>query len=299
MSFGEQFLSNGPEPLLSLTQGWGEASRDIHLPFGTCRFDNLTESQHRALDTLDVRDAPLDRAHVDIDVRSADPGAFRNIAWDGLEYELEFDYRPDRVSWTGDGFLVELETGDGPRACRLWTRVNEPAHFAGVAQNVLRIVAAYRLLDIGGVLLHSAAVAPNEETLLFYGTSGAGKSTIAASALALGLTVLSDDLNALLPAADGFVVASVPFTGDLDHVPDRLAPSPLAALYQIRQAAENATTQLQASQAVAGLAVCSPFVNIDPHRQAGLLDVLTQLAARVPPEKLLFTKPVDFWEGVI
>ena len=213
--------------------------------------------------------------------------------------EVDAQYRPDRVSWAGDGFLVELEMGDGPCACRLWTRVNDSAHFAGVVQNVLRIIAAYRLLAIGGVLLHSAAVVAKQgETLVFFGISGAGKSTIAASALELGHAVYSDDLNALVPTRDGFVVASVPFTGELDHAPDRLAPSPLTALYQIRQAEENATSELQVSAAIARLAVCSPSVNIDPHRQASLLDVLAGLSARIPPKKLLFRKPVDFWEGV-
>jgi hypothetical protein len=295
MSFGAQFLTTGPEPLLSQKQGWGEVSRDIHLPFGTCHFDHLTEVQHAALDTLDIQDRPLCEAHVSIDVRLADPRAFRTIEWNGRDYELEFEYRPDRVSWAGDGFFVELETGDDPCACRLWTRVNDSAQFAGVTQNVLRIVAAYRLLSVGGLLLHSAAVVPKKAALLFYGISGAGKSTIAASGLAQGFTLFSDDLNALVPTRDGFVVAAVPFTGDLDHATGALEPSPVDTLYQIRQSTENTATELPGSRAVASLAVCSPFVNVDPHRQAPLLDVLTRLAARVPPKTLLFRKPVDFW----
>jgi len=299
MSFGAQFLTQGPEPLLKLDRGWGRLQREIHLPFGTCHFLHLTEDQHRGLDSLDVRTAPLSHQHMDIEVRSAEPGFFRDIVWDGRNYELEFDYGPDRVSWAGDGFLVELDLGDGPGACRLWTRIDDPAHFAGVVQNLLRIVTAYRLLEAGGLLLHSAGIRVDDGAMVFFGISGAGKSTVAAAAVGRGNEVFSDDLNAVFPVPDGYVVAAVPFTGDLDKSTTTREQLPLTALYRLRQSDRNRVVPLTVSEAVARLAVCAPYVNVDANRQARLLDVLMTLASAIPPNALEFQKPVDFWGEVL
>ena len=233
MSFGARFLMTDRQTLVSSGAAWGDTNRHIHLPFGTCHFLQLTPSQHRGLHALDVNRISLRDAHVHIHVCSVDSGAFRTIDWRGREYALEFEYRPDRICWAGDGFLAELETNGGHAVCHLWTVVSDTKHFAGIAQNLLRVIAAYRLLETGGLLLHSAGVGVGSSAVLFFGTSGAGKSTVAASALEQGHAVFSDDLNAVIPLEDGYAIAAVPFTGDLDKSTASQQQLSVSALYRI------------------------------------------------------------------
>jgi hypothetical protein len=298
MSFGDLFLATDTSRLLATAEPWGDEARDIHLPFGACRLLQLTAEQYRALDGLDRGHQLENMPGLEIRAWKTQAQAFNSIDWRNKEYDLEFDYETDGVLLAGDGFLARLDLGDVV-ACQLWTRINDPELFAGVAQNLLRVVTAYCLLQRKGVLLHSSGIGVDESAIVFFGRSGAGKSTVAASALEQGHDVFSDDLNAVIPVESGYAVAAVPFTGDLRHSTVNGGRLPLTAIYQLRQSGRNATERLSVPEAVARLAACSPFVNVDPHRQAALLDALTSLVTSVPTGELFFRKPVDFWGEVI
>jgi hypothetical protein len=130
-------------------------------------------------------------------------------------------------------------------------------------------------------MVHTAAVAAAGAGVLGVGRSGAGKSTFAGLAAAAGATVLSDDLAALRPAANGVWLEPLPFGGEV--APRGPAPPlPLAALLRLEQAGVDELAEMRSGEAVGLLLACSPVVNRDPYRREALLDVLVRVVAALP-----------------
>jgi hypothetical protein len=180
--------------------------------------------------------------------------------------------------------------------------VAEGEEFLGVVENHLRLVVAYHLLAMGGVLLHSSGLVHRESqgAHLFLGPSGAGKTTVARLGRERGLAVLSDDMNAVLPTGDGTgaTVCRVPFAGDPTLTDPGISPEdrlPLRTLARLRQGRASRLSTLEPAAALAALAACAPFVNRDPHRQVALLENLAALQRAVPPVELEFPKTGGFW----
>ncbi len=67
-------------------------------------------------------------------------------------------------------------------------------------ESVVKLLLARELLRKGGVLIHGVSVAGRRASL-FTGRSGAGKSTLGARSAEAGLSVLADELVAVLPDA--------------------------------------------------------------------------------------------------
>jgi hypothetical protein len=112
-----------------------------------------------------------------------------------------------------------------------------------------------------------------------------------------GLTVLSDDLNALLPTEDGTVqLAGLPFTGDLGGDGGPGAVFPLRGLYRLEKDTEDSLRPLSRAEAVATLLACSPFLNADPHRRSELFSTLLALAERMPAFALRFSLRGGMWD---
>ena len=160
------------------------------------------------------------------------------------------------------------------------------------------MLTAYRLLEQGGLLVHGAAVVAAGRSLLALGRSGAGKTTWSRQALAHGLEVLSDDLNALCRTPAGTLVEKLPFTGDLGDAGAPGGRFPLAALLRLEKSAEDALLPLGRAEVTGLLLACAPFVNVDPHRRETLLANLAHLvpAAGDPPAwALRFTLSGGCW----
>ena len=233
---------------------------------------------------------------VALDVLAAPPRSFRRSVTPGWHYSFDLDAGPERVRLAGWGFCALLERRAGGRwRAGLWVAPGDRRGFLGSFVNLLRVLAAYRLLDAGGALLHSAAVADRGAGTLFVGRSGAGKSTVARQALARGLGVLSDELAALTPAPGGAAVSALPFAGDLEPARRPAPPLPLARVLLLAQARRDALVPVSAAQAVAAAAACAPWINADRHRTGALLDNLGRLLGAVPAARLEFTRDGGFW----
>lgn len=206
---------------------------------------------------------------------------FLSIDTRGWEYALDLD-------WNGGGFTAAgmqlMARVDGMRA-GLWTPETGVESFWGVAENVLRPWIAMRLLDRGGLLIHSAAV----DGYLFAGRSGAGKSTIAGLGAAAGLPVLSDDLNAVL---DGMLLP-LPFTGDF--APTSQTPRALRAIVALEHGTAESVRELSLAEAIALLVRCAPYVNHDPARGDTLLERAAAIARSVPRFTLTFRRDGNVW----
>lgn len=290
MGFGSDFLTPGERfPV----DGAGETRGDDHvvleLPGGPYRFSGLLREQAASLGRYFgswCRPGPPPPATVEIRILRARRQAFRDPRPGWREYRLDLEHAPARVLVAGFYFVGRIEWE--PLAATLWTSQYQEGPWLETCDNFLRVVAAYRLLKSGRVLLHSAALARDGEVFLCPGRSGAGKSTLCRLAAAAGWRVVSDELNVLA----GDTVEQVPFTGDFERgeVP-RLGPArPLAALCRLRQARRDRLDVLSPSQAFGNLLAAAPYVNRDPYRQERLGDLLAAAAARHPAYTLSFTR---------
>ncbi len=76
---------------------------------------------------------------------------------------------------------------------------------------VLKVMLAGELARRGGLLVHGVAVEHEGRAALWTGHSGAGKSTLGALWAKAGGTVLTDELVAVWPEADGWRAAGTPW----------------------------------------------------------------------------------------
>lgn len=108
------------------------------------------------------------------------------------------------LSLRGEGFEAQLAAD---RATGELTQSGD----RGPTEAVVRMLLAEWLARRGGVLVHGVAVASNGKAAVFTGPSGAGKSTLGACAAAGALTVLADELVALVPFGEGFAAHGTPW----------------------------------------------------------------------------------------
>lgn len=314
MAFGEQFLVF-PDlfPRRRSGEAWGNEAVEIDFIGGPYRFEGLDPRQvaacHDRFGELCVpaEGGGTDDQGVTVVSRLFRVGAAEFIPLDlssGWDYTFDMDFAPDTVRLAGVDFMGRLDglldttgdEGDDPQGLTgtLWTHEVEGAAFQCLFENFFRVVVAYRLLGLGGALLHSAGVVSKGWAHLFLGRSGAGKTTLSRLSLASGRTVLSDDMNALCPADERTVVEKLPFAGDLGRTPGPRSSYPLRTLNRLLQG-DDAIAPLSTSKAVAMLIACSPFVNSDPHRLDDLISNLEQLVASVPTQDLHFSLGGTFW----
>lgn len=312
-SFGEAFLER-PDffPARRAGEPWGEETVTVDLAGGPYRFVGLSATQAEAargrfaellLDASEVGEADATETRV----FRADPREVREIDLVGWEYTFDRDYQPSAVRVAGLRFFARVDWLP-PRsrptlAAGLWTTEDDSAFFLSQLENFFRLLVAYRLLETGGVLLHSAGIAsrapgsdePDEEVgRLFFGHSGAGKTTISRLARVDGRTVLSDDLNALSIDDGRPYIERLPFAGDFGRSPAPRRRWPLVSICRLHQG-PNAIERLSPASAVARLTACAPFVNVDPHRADRLAENLEALVRGVGVHALTFEKTGGFW----
>jgi hypothetical protein len=296
--FGERFLVH-PDLFPARPAGppCGDDSVDLVLPGGPYRIGGLSPRQ--AAD-LNERYAELCRpavARVEVAVFEAAESDFVDIDTRGWRYEMDLDHLPDRVRIAGLRFMAWIGLEPRLRGA-LWTSVAGGVRWTELFENYFRVLVAYRLLEAGGVLLHSAGVADDRGAWVFFGHSGAGKTTISRLSLESGRRVLSDDINALHRDADGVLVSKMPFAGDLGRAPGGFGDHRLRGLYRLEKSGENRALPLSPAQGVAALLSCAPFVNQDPYRADLLTDRLQDLTAEVPVGTLAFDLTGRFWPAL-
>ena len=272
-------LPGGPYRFFGLTK---DQRAHVLRRFGACVADpptNLDPSaQPGLLGRQGMVEVPLFRAPID---------RFRPLNPSGSEIRLDLDHQPSSVRLAGHNFMARLEWSTLQNSA-IWTSAQDAFDdaFEGVFENFFRVLVAYRLLALGGVLLHSAGVVGPNGANLFFGPTRSGKSTLAALALAASRTLLSDDLNALLPTESRIQVTGVPFTGDFPGTPQPLPSHRLAGLFLLRQSRETSIRSLKAGQGVAALLSCSPHTSPDRFRQMHLAENHQSILDRVPVYEL-------------
>ena len=167
-------------------------------------------------------------------------------------------------------------------------------------ENFLRVAFAHLALAHSGLLLHASGLIHHEQGYVFFGHSGAGKSTVAGLAPA-GSTLLSDDLVLLrLHRERGWPrpqvwLHGVPFRGEALPAPRPNAAAPIAGLFALRQAPSHSIACLPTPQAAAQLLACTPFLDGDPTACRQALVVCMAIAQAMPIYTLAFARNPDFW----
>ena len=321
MTFGESFLEC-PDLFPGRHSGetWGEREVLVDVAGGPYLFRGLSPDQERqVLETCEgMCDGGRDsdsRKPVETCFFRAASSDFRDLGLERWSYRIDIDAQPETVRLAGYDFVARLDwvpegsaETESPQTLvgAVWTPNDGDSPFRGLFANYLRVLAAYRLLEQGGALFHSAAVLDRGDAYLFLGPSGAGKSTISKLGHESGRTVLSDGLNALHHTATGgdpvdgdigrIVVEKMPFAGDFGRTRTRVSSYPVKRILRLRRAASNSLRPMRAAEALALFLACSPFVNQDPHRHQRLMSNLEGLLDQVPTDELAFSLDGRFWD---
>lgn len=299
MSFAEKFLQY-PDlfPNRRSGEAWGEQALAIDFVGGPYLFRGLgteqVEACYERFGTLCKKPEEVDSASIEIRMFRVSGKEFRSFDMNGWTYTFDRDYTPEAVRLAGFDFVGRLEWAPDLVGA-LWSSESGGAPFQCLFENFFRVVVAYRLLELGGALLHSACVASEGWAYLFLGQSGAGKSTISKISLESGRRVLSDDMNALCPRDGHTWAEKLPFAGDLGRTPTPRSTYPVRSLNRLRQGQDNLRV-LPPAQAIATLIACAPFVNSDPHRLDRLVSNLQELVGSLPAQELTFSLDGPFWE---
>jgi hypothetical protein len=298
MSFGAGFLRH-PDlfPARRAGEPWGDRALALDVAGGPHLLSGLAATQEEA---LRHRFGPLcgpaaAGGGTATRVFRAPAADFLAIDTRGWEYTLDLDPAPDALRVAGLHLMARLDWTPAI-AGGLWTPETVGEEWTSVCENYLRLLTAYRLLEEGGALLHSAGVSDGERAWLLLGPSGAGKTTASRLCLAGGGIVLSDDLNAVLFGAGGARLRKLPFTGDLGERAGGGPESvPLRAVLRLAQGEEEGLRPLSPAAALASLVAAAPFVNRDPCRREALLAVLERLARAVPAWEVTFSREGGLW----
>lgn len=300
--FGRQFLTDpGAFPEHLEGEPWGTNTLAIDLAGGPYLFTGLDDTQsqrvHRSFPGL-CSDAHPDRS-VGATTRflRSSPDAFKPIPTTPWVYTFDLDPGPDAIRAAGLGFMARLMRGV-PTTGAVWTYFEDSDHVLGVFANVFRLVVAFRMPVVGGFMLHSSGVAFEDRVYLFYGVSGAGKSTIARLAVAAGGTLLSDDIHLVFPTDHGVEVEKLPFSGELAQNAVPSGRHQLRGVFELHKGTSVQVLPHTPAEAVAGLMSCSAFVNADTCQADTLLARIHAVVEKVRHGKVVFPKDARF-EGIL
>lgn len=280
---------------LAAGQPWGDQALTLEIAGGPYAFTGLSASLRQETAARFAPMVPVFPAvrpgALATSVRRVDPGIFRPSIDPHFPFELGQAFSHERVRLAGFRLVAELLYGE-PSTGALGVARGADLIGMGDLENYLRVLVAYRLLAQGGVLLHSAGIATGAGAYLFIGRSGAGKTTLSTAALRAGLDVLSDDMNAVARDTPPRV-HKLPFAGTLGQRIGDCGVYPLRAICWLHKGERLACAPLSGASAASRLAVCAPYVNIDPLRADSLLQTLECLAGTVPMLSLTFPREVD------
>ncbi len=292
MRFAEAFLhETGSFPRDRSGTTWGQQHIAIDFLGGPYVFEGLNPAQTDVVAQRFaklVRDAAaLSTQAIHTHIFKLPESCFKTIDTRNWEYHLDFDYQEDHIRIAGLRFLAIIQLKPHIEAW-MWTPDDEQLVSNSGFENIFRVIVAYRLLAQGGMLLHSAGLTDNEKAWLFIGRSGAGKSTISKLGERAGLTILSDDMNAIVFQDGTYVTEQLPFAGEHGQTALTRGKFPVQAIHYLQKSSTNALEDTPAAKRLAELMVCSPFTNTDPYRYADLAQNLATLRENVSGGHLKF-----------
>jgi hypothetical protein len=277
-AFGEASLALGIGPLEFLLEGLSAAQaarlRDLHRPFVLPRASRSTV-------TVRFRRAGVDG------FLALPAGRAENYRMERRERALGHDL------WS---YEFAMTAGSDWSVAELALAADRGPVFDRGLENALRVLTARAILGFGGLLLHGAGVVHGGRAHVFFGPSGAGKTTV--TTFSPRDLVLSDDLTLIVPSGGGFVACGHPFGMAHHRVPDTRDAFPIAGLYRLVQAPFVRREALERPRALGEVAACLPFVMQDPADAGRALENAIALLRAVPASRLSFRKDDAFWGAI-
>jgi hypothetical protein len=161
-------------------------------------------------------------------------------------------------------------------------------------ENFLRVASQLLLPDRRAFLLHAAGVLDAGKCHLFFGHSGAGKTT--ATMMSRPRPALSDDL-VIIGVGEGQPMAwAVPFAGAFPLPHRTRGCFPVAAAFRLRQDPADRLVRLSPARAAATLSASVPFIHDLGLPRETLTEMITDMAGRIPVFDLFFTRSPRFWD---
>lgn len=147
----------------------------------------------------------------------------------------------------------------------------------------------FKLIERGGMLIHSSAVVKDGRAYLFSGNPGVGKSTHTGYWLSLwpDAYIINDDKPAIRRFEDGFRVYGTPWSGKYDI--NRNEWAPMGGLAFVERAERNFIEPMPPSEAIKNM-LAQTVRLITPVRMNELLDTMENLMQQVPVYRLGCTK---------
>lgn len=207
---------------------------------------------------------------------------------------LTRDEGTEKVAWSYEWAARWDRAG---RSAIVAATTDERVVFDRIVENFLRVVFAHMAIERGAMLLHGAGVVRDGKAWIFFGPSGAGKTTV--TTLSGGAHVLSDDLVMIVPGEAGrFAACSVPFRGLLTPPATVDRCFPLGGMFRLVQDTEDRIEPLELPLAVGALVQSLPFVTEGASAMPAVLGVASAVASSVPVSRLHFRKGPGFWKVI-
>jgi hypothetical protein len=158
----------------------------------------------------------------------------------------------------------------------------------------LEVFCAYLAFQLGGLLVHGAALLVDGEASLFVGLSGRGKSSVVA--LSPQALALNDDLVVIRPAGVGWRAFGTPFwNAETTRRVGQTADGPVVGIYSLAQDRRLYLEPLPVAVAASELVANCPVVNTDSLEVLAVISRCRRLAEAVTVQRLHFRKDPGFW----
>jgi energy-coupling factor transporter ATP-binding protein EcfA2 len=123
---------------------------------------------------------------------------------------------------------------------------------------------------------------------VFFGPSGAGKTTIATIAAGMGVPILGEDIVLIRRVGRSYWVHSLPF-GSLRKISDAQSRSaPLAGMYRLRKGPKPQILPLPGVRRIAEIVSAIPFIHLNRDMSLAAMTVCENIIAAVPVQETWF-----------
>ncbi|HEY3266236.1 MAG TPA: hypothetical protein VGM37_04870 [Armatimonadota bacterium] len=157
----------------------------------------------------------------------------------------------------------------------------------------LRVFFTAYLVDLQGIMIHGASAVGNDGLArLFFGVSGAGKTTTAR--LSAPRRILSDEITILRRIGDGYRAYGTPFWGELQKNGDNVS-APLSSLNVLVKDASVYLEPVKPRVAMQALLPCVLFFAHENHLVNSAVDRVADMVATIPAAKMHFLPDNTFW----
>jgi hypothetical protein len=238
---------------------------------------------------LQGTDSPAVRSH-QVKVFRSPKSQFQAPKVRPFDYHVEFVHGREALDFHAYYFAGRIPYTNGEAMLALGSA--SEANLQTEVENFLRVYTAMLLVREGAFLLHSSAAVVGREAYVFFGHSGAGKSTSALLFRDAGHRVLSDDLNILCEREGRWYVQASPYVSEVRRVEPGLFP--VRRLFFLFKARDNRIQAVPLPLQMAYLLSNIVVVNGIPGLYAPLIEVLNRLLPRLPVEALHFRNDKEF-----